>query len=210
MHISDIRQDYQREQLHESTLLADPLQQFQLWLQQAIDFPIAEPTAMCLSTVSREGQPSARILLLKNIDAGLVFFTNYLSRKGKELADNPKACATFFWQPLERQVRIEGMVHKISPAQSQGYFNTRPLLSRLGAIASPQSQPVASRAELEKLLQQITQRYQDQNPPCPENWGGYCLVPHYWEFWQGGSSRLHDRIVYQQVSSVWQKQRLAP
>ncbi len=208
--IADIRQDYRLDQLNESDLLDDPLQQFSQWLQQAVDYPVPEPTAMCLSTVNSDGQPSSRILLLKNIDQGLWFFTNYLSRKGQEIAHNPRACMNFFWQPMERQVRIEGVLHPLSLQQSQSYFDSRPLASRFSAMVSPQSQPIADRSVLESALAELEQRYQTLPPPKPAQWGGYCLVPHYWEFWQGRTNRLHDRIIYQQDGPIWNRQRLAP
>ncbi len=208
--IAELRRDYQLDQLNDEDLLADPLQQFSKWLQQAVDFPVDEPTAMCLSTVNEQGKPSSRIVLLKNLDQGLWFFTNYLSRKGQDIAVNPHACVNFFWQPLERQVRVEGRLQKISVEQSHQYFNTRPLGSRLGAIVSPQSQPIDNRDILEASLLALEQRYQNALPPKPDHWGGYCLLPTYWEFWQGRANRLHDRIIYQLNNHLWQRQRLAP
>ena len=210
MSIADLRTDYQLGQLSEDAVSSDPAQQFSHWLQQAIDYPVAEATAMCLSTVNASGKPSSRIVLLKNLEQGLWFFTHYLSRKGQEIAENPYACLNFFWQPLERQVRIEGKLHKLSEAQSQQYFNSRPLGSRLGAMLSPQSQPIDSRCVLESALADLEQRYQNEAPPKPQDWGGYCLVPDYWEFWQGRPNRLHDRIIYQLDNQQWVKQRLAP
>jgi pyridoxamine 5'-phosphate oxidase len=210
MSLSDLRTDYRLDQLNEDSLLADPLRQFSEWLQQAIDYPIAEPTAMCLSTVNELGRPSSRIVLLKNVDQGLWFFTHYRSRKGQEIALNPFACLNFFWQPLERQVRIEGKLHQLTEHQSQEYFNSRPLGSRLGAMASPQSQPIEGRWVLESALADLEQRYQHEVPSKPQDWGGYCLVPTSWEFWQGRTNRLHDRIVYFQDNQQWVKQRLAP
>lgn len=209
MTIADIRRDYQKNALHEDTVKADPLDQFQLWFNEALTAEVIEPTAMTLGTV-KDGQPSSRIVLLKGFDArGLVFFTNYLSRKGKALAEQPFASALFFWPELERQVRFEGRVEQVAQSESDTYFHSRPLASRVGAWASPQSQPI-TREALDARAQRLADELGD-NPPRPEHWGGYRLIPHYIEFWQGRPSRLHDRIAYElQPNGAWSYQRLAP
>jgi pyridoxamine 5'-phosphate oxidase len=176
-----------------------------------IEQPPVEPNAMTLATVDRDGRPHCRVLLLKALDArGFTFFTNYDSAKGEQLAARPYAAMTFFWPSLERQVRIEGRVEKVSVAESDAYFQVRPLGSRLGAWASPQSRVIAGREELERLLAQTEQRFMDTAPHCPEHWGGYRLLPERMEFWQGRASRLHDRLNYRLEDSAWLRERLAP
>ncbi|QIM48914.1 pyridoxamine 5'-phosphate oxidase [Pusillimonas sp. DMV24BSW_D] len=209
MSIADIRRDYQKNALREDTVKADPFDQFQLWFNEALTAEVIEPTAMTLGTV-KDGQPSSRIVLLKGFDArGLVFFTNYQSRKGQALAEQPFASALFFWPELERQVRFEGRVEQVAQSESDTYFHSRPLASRIGAWASPQSQPI-TREALDARARKLANELGD-NPPRPEHWGGYRLTPHYVEFWQGRPSRLHDRIAYElQPNSAWSYQRLAP
>jgi pyridoxamine 5'-phosphate oxidase len=211
MSLADIRKDYSRMSLTEADLVDDPIAQFSIWFEHALAAEIPEANAMCLSTVAPNGRPSSRIVLIKEIDArGLVWFTNYDSKKGQELAANPYAALLFHWIELERQVRIEGRVERVSDADSDAYFNSRPLLSRLAAVASAQSAPVADRAALEQQLLDAGNTYGDK-PVRPPHWGGYRLVPDRLEFWQGRRSRLHDRIVYTlDADGGWRKQRLQP
>lgn len=211
-----IRTDYTRDVLLEDAgLPQNPFDFFAVWLQQALDSIQEDANAMTLSTVGNDLRPGSRIVLLKGLDArGLVWFTNYHSRKGVELAGNPHAALQFHWVPLQRVVRIEGLVEKVTPAESDAYFATRPLDSRLGAWASPQSQPIASRAVLEQAFGQVGQTLADPaNPPRPPHWGGYRLLPDRWEFWQGRASRLHDRLQFVRApenAERWNIQRLAP
>ena len=208
--ISQLRQSYERAELSEDASHADPLRQFEQWLQEAISGQLPEPNAMTLATVAGDLRPSTRIVLIKGCDErGLVFYTNYESRKGVELAGNPYAALQFHWVELERVVRIEGVVEKISGEESDAYFNSRPLDSRIGAWASPQSQVIAGRS----VLVANAARYGAQfllNPPRPPHWGGYRLVPQEWQFWQGRKSRLHDRLRYALRDGQWQRERLAP
>lgn len=210
MSIADIRQRYQKFELLEDSAATDPYTQFGLWLDQALDSQIPEPTAMTLASATREGKPSARIVLLKGWDArGMVFYTNYLSRKGCELDENPQASLLFFWAELERQVRLEGTITQIDPAESDTYFHSRPLGSRIGAWVSRQSQ-VTTRQELESRNARLTESL-GKDPARPPHWGGYRLNPEYFEFWQGRPSRLHDRLSYtRQPDGAWAQQRLAP
>ncbi|MBP6020371.1 MAG: pyridoxamine 5'-phosphate oxidase [Burkholderiaceae bacterium] len=210
MSVADIRKSYEKSELLESTLQATPLQQFDLWFKDALQAKVLEVNAMTLATATADGRPSARTVLLKGYDkSGFVFFTNYLSRKGTELTRNPHASLLFFWPELERQVRIEGLVHKIPAAESDQYFHSRPLASRIGACASPQSQLV-DRDGLEASVAALALSLGD-HPARPEHWGGYCLNPSYVEFWQGRPSRLHDRLVYQaDANGIWTVSRLAP
>ena len=214
--IAALRKSYELAELDESASAADPLQQFQTWLDQAIAARLAEPNAMTLATVSADGRPSTRIVLIKGVDAlGLVWYTNYESRKGRELAANPQAALQFHWVELERVVRIEGSVEKVSEAESDAYFATRPLDSRIGAWASPQSEAIGGREVLESLFAATQARYAnaDDDIPLPPHWGGYRLAPSELEFWQGRPSRLHDRIRYRRDSGTpdrWIVERLAP
>ena len=208
--IADLRKSYERAELDESASHADPLQQFDQWLQEAIASKVPEPNAMTLATVSGDLRPSTRIVLVKGYDArGIVWYTNYESRKGQELAGNPYAALQFHWVELERTVRIEGVVEKTSAEESDAYFKSRPLDSRIGAWASPQSQVISGRG----VLVANAAKYGAQfllSPPRPPHWGGYRLVPEQWQFWQGRKSRLHDRLRYRKDGDAWVRERLAP
>jgi len=208
--IASLRKSYERAELDESASLPDPIDQFSLWLQQALEAKLPEPNAMTLATVGASGRPSSRVVLIKGVDArGLVWYTNYDSRKGRELAANPYASLQFHWVEMERVVRIEGPVEKTSAAESDAYYATRPLDSRIGAWASPQSQVIASRAVLVANAAKIGAQFLMQ-PPRPPHWGGYRLVPDAFEFWQGRRSRLHDRLRYRLADGHWRRERLAP
>jgi pyridoxamine 5'-phosphate oxidase len=208
--LADMRKNYQQAELLESSATKSPLEQFTLWLDQALKAEIPEPNAMTLATVSSELRPSTRVVLIKGYDEqGIVWFTNYDSRKGRELAGNPFAALQFHWVELERVVRIEGRVEKISEADSDTYYHSRPVESRIGAWASPQSQTIASREWLQQELKNYADKFQQQ-PPRPPHWGGYRLVPDSWEFWQGGGARLHDRLRYIKQQDQWLMDRLAP
>jgi pyridoxamine 5'-phosphate oxidase len=210
MSLADLRKSYERDELDEASSADDPLHQFQTWLDQAIKAELPEPNAMTLATVGADGRPSTRVVLIKGVDErGLVWYTNYESRKGRELAHNPHAALQFHWVELERVVRIEGRVEIASAEESDRYFASRPLDSRIGAWASPQSQPIASRAVLVANAAKAAARH-GLNPPRPPHWGGYRLVPDRWEFWQGRRSRLHDRICYRLQDGRWRRERLAP
>ncbi|MSQ65865.1 MAG: pyridoxamine 5'-phosphate oxidase, partial [Limnohabitans sp.] len=202
--------NYQQAELLESQAAAQPLPQFTLWLNQALSAQIPEANAMTLATVASDLRPSTRIVLVKAYDEqGIVWFTNFDSRKGRELAGNPYAALQFHWVELERVVRIEGRVEKISDADSDAYYHSRPLESRIGAWASPQSQAIASREWLQQALKTYADKFGPQ-PPRPPHWGGYRLVPDRWEFWQGGCARLHDRLQYRKHEDNWVMGRLAP
>jgi len=190
----------------------DPIAQFQQWFADAVATGLPLPEAMSLATVTSEGKPTGRMVLLKRVGAdGFVFFTNYLSAKARDLAHNPNACLVFFWPQLERQVRVEGPVSKTSAAESREYFATRPRGSQIGALASPQSEVIPGREVLEQRQAELEETYRDRNIPWPEHWGGYCLKPERIEFWKGRPDRLHDRILYvRQADGSWSIQRLAP
>ena len=208
--LADLRKDYALKTLEEKNVDRDPLRQFGVWMVEAIHAQVPEPTAMSLATVGEDGKPSSRIVLLKGVDPrGFVFYTNYESRKGRDLAAHPAAALTFLWKELERQVRIEGAVEKVTPEESDAYFATRPLGSRIGAWASPQSRKLESRAWLEQRWAELTKQH-GENPPRPPHWGGYRVLPEMVELWQGRLSRLHDRIVYRREGGAWRIERLAP
>lgn len=212
-HLADLRQTYAQRTLSEADVLPDAVAQFRVWLDEALAAKVDEPTALTLSTVAASGQPSSRVVLLKGLpdDAGFLFYTNYDSQKGQELAGQPLAAINFFWPALERQVRVEGRVEKAPEALSTEYFQSRPRGSQIGAWASPQSQVIGSREELEAREKEVETEFQDQNPlPRPAHWGGYILRPTRVEFWQGRPSRLHDRIVYELEGSAWKRSRVAP
>jgi pyridoxamine 5'-phosphate oxidase len=210
--LQNLRQDYSAAELSEKTIDINPIKQFDTWFNEAIAAKVLEPNAMTLSTATHDGRPSARIVLLKGFDnSGFMFYTNYLSRKGKEIAKNPMGALTFFWGDLERQIRIEGTIEKISREKSEEYFHSRPVKSQLGALASPQSQEITGRDGLEEKMAALEAEYADKEVPKPSYWGGYVLKPRLIEFWQGRRSRLHDRILYKKIdNNNWKKVRLAP
>lgn len=209
--LANLRKDYRQARLDRGDLKACPFEQFQTWFQQAQDAQLPEPNAMTLATVNAEGQPSARTVLLKGFDRdGAVFYTNYNSRKGREILANPRVALLFFWPELERQLRIEGRAQKVSEALSDRYFQSRPRGSQLGAWASQQSAPLNHRKELMERQRALEAEYAGRDIPRPSHWGGFCVVPVRFEFWQGRSSRLHDRLCYVQQGGVWQIERLAP
>ena len=213
MNIAELRRDYAKAALTETDVDPDPIRQFERWLGEASKAELPEPTAMTLATVDARGKPDARIVLLKGVDErGFVFFTNYESRKGAELAAKPAATLLFHWVELERQVRIEGLVSKVSAEESDRYFATRPREARLGAWASPQSRVIADRAWLERELAAARERFATagETLPRPPHWGGYRIAPEAFEFWQGRASRLHDRLRYRREASRWRIERLAP
>jgi pyridoxamine 5'-phosphate oxidase len=210
MNIADLRKEYTFAGLRRRDLHPDPLQQFKNWFQAAISAEVPEPNAMTLATVDSNGQPSSRVVLLKDINArGFTFFTNYNSRKGRELAANPKAAITIFWPGLERQISVRGKCEKVSREESEAYFKSRPIGNRLGAWASDQSSPIPNRESLETKLKELVARF-GENPPLPDYWGGYLLVPETLDFWQGRPSRLHDRFLYTRVADGWKIERLSP
>ncbi len=212
MKLASIRKEYSLQSLEINQVAKDPFLQFSQWLKEAVEAEVLEVNAMCLSTVSKDGFPNSRVVLLKELDEGFVFFTIYVSAKGKELESNPKASLTFFWAEIERQVRIVGTVNKVSAEESDTYFLSRPYGSQLGAWASPQSQEIASREMIETNQKDLERKFTELAIIRPPHWGGYRLVPHRVEFWQGRTSRLHDRINYEKDvdTNSWKLARLAP
>jgi pyridoxamine 5'-phosphate oxidase len=209
--LAALRRDYALATLDERDVDADPIRQFERWFADAAAARVPEPNAMTLSTATRDGVPSARIVLLKGVDAnGFAFYTDYRSRKGAELAENPLAALTFLWKEIERQVRIAGAVSRVSAGESESYYRSRPLGSRLGAWASHQSAVLPSRSDLERRLEEMTQRFADGDVPLPPHWGGFRVIPDEIEFWQGRTNRLHDRLRYRRGESGWGIDRLSP
>jgi pyridoxamine 5'-phosphate oxidase len=212
MTLADLRREYSKQQLNESAVDKDPIKQFELWFSEAVKSEVPEPNAMTLSTVSPGGFPSGRIVLLKGIqDKGFVFYTNYQSAKARDMEKNAVVALTFFWSELERQVRIQGTVKKVSRETSENYFKSRPRDSQVGAWASPQSAPIKSREILEERKKKIIERFSNEKSlPLPNQWGGYHVEPFLIEFWQGRPSRLHDRVLYTREKAAWKISRLAP
>jgi pyridoxamine 5'-phosphate oxidase len=210
-YIRNLRNDFSKETLSEADLEKDPFKQFEKWFQQAVDAQVHEPNAMVLSTISDQGFPCSRVVLLRNFNSdGFVFYTNYNSRKGQEIAFSPKVSINFFWPELERQIIIQGIAEKQSSSESDAYFDSRPLESRIGAWTSPQSQVIASREVLENKFNELAQIYNNQPISRPPHWGGYLVKPIMIEFWQGRPSRLHDRIRYSKINNAYIIERLAP
>lgn len=209
--LNDLRREYAAGGLHESDLEPDPLTMFRRWMQDSVRAGLYEPNAMVVATVDATGTPAQRIVLLKRIDErGFAFFTNYSSRKGEELAANPRASLLFPWQQLERQVRVEGTVSRLSEAENDAYFATRPRASQLGAWASPQSQVIPDRATLDRRYDEVVERFGEGDIPRPQHWGGFCVEPQVVEFWQGRLGRMHDRLRYRHEAGTWITERLAP
>ncbi|MEM6428770.1 MAG: pyridoxamine 5'-phosphate oxidase [Deinococcota bacterium] len=217
--IAAIRKQYRLKKLNQAELHSDPMHQFEMWFQDAVEAELLEPNAMILATADTDGRPKARVVLLKGLEVnsnecGFIFYSNYKSNKAKDIDANPHAALVFNWLDLERQVRVEGNIAKVPQETSAAYFQSRPRGSQLGAWASPQSKPIESRKTLDKHLQEIDMRYQNKEIPLPEFWGGYLVQPLQIEFWQGRSNRLHDRFVYTRktldATSPWHMQRLAP
>ena len=206
-----MRQEYAAGSLNETDMPHNPMEVFNVWLDFAIKSGLSEPNAMMVATATPDGKPSARVVLLKEVnDNGFVFFTNYLSRKGRELVVNPEAAIVFDWHDIERQVRIEGRAEKLTAEESEAYFNERPEDAKIGAWASPQSKIIKDREELEKLEEEIVEQFEDMPVHRPSHWGGYLIRPSVIEFWQGRPSRMHDRIVYYKTEDGWTMHRLAP
>ena len=209
--LASIRNDYTRDSLDITNVDADPIRQFGIWMEEVLNAGIDEPNAMMLATTGRDLQPSARIVLLRDFDAdGFIFYTNYKSRKGCQVDENPKVALSFFWKELERQVRIEGGIEKLTDEISDKYFFARPFESRLSAVVSPQSKPVPNREFLESSREDLRDKYPDQDLHRPKEWGGYIVKPKRIEFWQGRAGRLHDRVLYTLENINWKIERLAP
>ncbi len=209
--LENIRREYKLKSLDKKDVNENPFKQFTIWFDEMLASNLIEPTAVILATATKDGKPSVRALLLKSYDEnGFVFYSNYESRKGKELSENNNAALLFYWGELERQVRIEGKVERVSKSESERYFKTRPFTSRLGAWASKQSTIIDSRFVIIKKVLYYLSKFHSKDVPLPPYWGGYRLIPDYFEFWQGRPSRLHDRIIYQKINSLWQIDRLSP
>ncbi len=210
--ISTIRQEYTRQALSKNDVAKNPIDQFKKWFEEAVKSEVYVSNAMSLGTADSDGQPSVRIVLLKGVDDhGFRFFTNYKSSKGKHLMDNPKVAATLFWPELERQIRIEGTIEKLSDEESEKYFHSRPLGSQIGAWSSPQSEKIENRTILEQKEAEYQKKFEKmEKVPKPDHWGGFCILPHRIEFWQGRENRLHDRILYEKENDQWVISRLAP
>lgn len=209
--ISDIRKEYTQKALDKNNTEANPFDQFDIWFKEMLDSKLHEPTAVILATATKDGKPSARALLLKGYNKdGFIFYSNYGSRKGKEIEENNSGALLFFWPELERQIRIEGFIEKVSQKASDDYFKTRPYKSRVGAWASAQSSVIPGRSEILKKFFKYLLKFHSKNIPLPDFWGGYILIPEVFEFWQGRASRLHDRIRFRKESNDWIKERLSP
>jgi len=209
--VAHLRNEYMKKALSKADVAANPIDQFKTWFDEVLKSELDEPNAMSLATVDAKGQPSIRVVLLKDVSStGFSFFTNYTSKKGHSISQNPKVGLNFFWHELERQIRIEGRAEMIDASQSDSYFQTRPRGSQIGAWASPQSQAISDRGSLEKDNKMMEDRYADQEVPRPEHWGGYLVIPDLVEFWQGRANRLHDRICYMKEGDQWDIKRLAP
>lgn len=209
--VNKTRRDYLKKKLNRETAKENPFEQFEIWFAEAIESRIFEPHAVTLATANREGMPSARVVLLRGFDEeGFTFFTNYDSRKGLDLAENPQACLLFYWAEIERQVRLEGLISKVSEEISDSYFATRPRESQIGAWVSPQSERIENREVLERRFAELTVEWEGREIPRPPNWGGYILQPQAFEFWQGRAGRLHDRLLYTKSETSWKIERLAP
>lgn len=210
-YIYALRSEYESTRLDKATASRNPFEQFEIWLAEAIAAEVDEPNAMVLSTATAQGKPSGRVVLLRGFDRkGFVFYTNYDSHKAEEIAENPRASLVFFWSKLQRQIRIEGEVSRASRRLSEAYFETRPRESQIGAWASAQSRAIRNRGELEKQIAEIEKRFAGKEVPCPDFWGGFVVKPNLFEFWQGGKSRLHDRLRYIKTKSAWKIERLCP
>jgi pyridoxamine 5'-phosphate oxidase len=209
--LTNIRREYKLNKLSEKNVRNNPFEQISIWFAEVLKADLVEPNAMVLSTADKKGKPSARTVLMKDFDkSGFTFFTNYKSKKGKEISESPFAALLFFWAELERQVRIEGRVKKLHKSESELYFNNRPFESRISALASSQSKKIINRTSLEKKYNELKLKYADGKVPMPDSWGGYKIIPNYFEFWQGRENRLHDRICYKKQKREWKIFRLAP
>ena len=209
-YLNKIRHEFSSQKLDETEVLKDPILQLEKWIEEAVDAQILEPNAMTISTVNQDGQPSARVVYLRGLSSdGLKLYTNYNSQKGEDVKGNPKVSALFFYSELERQVRVEGLIEKLSEQESNEYFDARPIESKIGAWASEQSSRITSRADLEKRIDQFRLKF-GENVPRPPHWGGYLIRPTKFEFWQGRPARLHDRLVFSKAGADWQITRLAP
>jgi pyridoxamine 5'-phosphate oxidase len=210
-YLNEVRHDFSKQKLDEASVKDNPIEQYAKWFEEAVGSQVPDPKAMTLSTVNRHGVPSSRVVYTRGLKKnGLVFYTNYNSQKGIELTENPHASINIFWSELERQMRINGVVEKLSEKESDQYFASRPRESQIGAWASDQSAQLADRAELEEKVKYYEKEFEGKEVPRPKNWGGYIFEPYYFEFWQGRPSRLHDRIAYELIDGSWSKKRLSP